>query len=153
MSIVSRIKKRLPIMGAQSDPPRSPSSPAARSYAEEEPRSARGEQPAAEFIDGFVKSNPVAIFMKGSPHAPMCGFSARASSILFAYNKPFAHFNVLEDEAVREGVKEYSHWPTIPQIYIGGEFIGGSDILAQMHDSGELREAIEAAFSAPAAEG
>ena len=149
MSIISRIKRHLPMAGTGgSDPSRSPGSdPGPRRYDEPEADSGRGATPVAEFIDDFVKKNPVVLFMKGSPDAPMCGFSARATSILRTHGKPFVHFNVLEDEEVREGVKQYSNWPTIPQVYIKGEFIGGSDILAQMHESGELREAIEAAYS------
>lgn len=149
MSIISRIKKVvLPMAGGP--PPQTGGgapSPMPR-YAEPEPRSARGATPPAEFIEGLVKGNGLVLFMKGSPSAPMCGFSARAAAILQSYGKPITHFNVLEDEAVREAVKQYSNWPTIPQIYIGGEFMGGSDILAQMHESGELKQALDEAFPA-----
>lgn len=151
MSIISRIKRHLPMAG-QGDPSRpTPSAPPARSssmYEEDDAQSPRGQTPVNEFIDDLVKKNKIVIFMKGSPQAPQCGFSARASSILLSYGKPFVHFNVFDDAEVREGVKQYSSWPTIPQIYIGGEFIGGSDILFQMHESGELKEAIEGAFAA-----
>ncbi len=151
MSIISRIKRHLPMAGGGAAPgaPSGGPSPAPRysaMYEEEDAASPRGQTPVTEFIDDFVKKNPIAIFMKGSPQAPQCGFSARATSILMAYGKPIAHFNVLEDGEVREGVKAYSQWPTIPQIYINGEFIGGSDILAQMHESGELKAEIEKAF-------
>ena len=144
MSIIGRIKKALPIAGAPQPRPAAP--PVAR-YSEPEPVSARGGTPPLEFIETLVKSNPIVIFMKGSPTAPQCGFSARASSILLSYGHPLTHFNVFEDDGVRESVKQYSSWPTIPQIYVGGEFLGGSDILGQMHENGELKEAIDAAFA------
>ena len=150
MSIISRIKARLPMAGGE--PPRAPSpgAPAYRpsSYDDDVAASPRGQTPVAEFIEDFVKKNKIAIFMKGSPTAPQCGFSARASSILLSYGKPLAHFNVLDDEQVRDGVKQYSSWPTIPQVYVNGEFLGGSDILAQMHENGELKQAIDEAFAA-----
>lgn len=149
MSIISRIKARLPIAG---EPPRAPSAgaPAYRpSWTEEEvSASPRGQTPVTEFIDDLVKKNQIVLFMKGSPSAPQCGFSARAASILLSYGKPLAHFNVLEDAEVRDGVKQYSSWPTIPQVYVNGEFLGGSDILAQMHENGELKQAIDEAFTA-----
>ncbi len=151
MSIISRIKRHLPMAGG-GEPPRGPSSgsPMPRSsgmYEDEDAASPRGQTPVTEFIDDLVKKNPIVIFMKGSPTAPQCGFSARASSILLSYGKPLTHFNVLEDGEVRDGVKQYSSWPTIPQIYVGGEFLGGSDILAQMHENGELKQEIEKAFA------
>ena len=94
------------------------------------------------FVDDTVKKNPIVIFMKGSPVAPQCGFSAGAVGILGEYGAPFAHVNVLADPEVREAVKAYSSWPTIPQIFIGGEFVGGADILKQLHASGELKAMI-----------
>ena len=78
--------------------------------------------------------------MKGSPTNPQCGFSARAASILSSYDHSFAHFDVFTDGDVRQGVKDFSEWPTLPQVFVKGEFVGGSDILQQMHDSGELAE-------------
>jgi monothiol glutaredoxin len=96
-------------------------------------------------VDEIIKNNAVVIFMKGSPTAPQCGFSAGASGILNGYGKPYAHVNVLADPEVREGVKSYSSWPTIPQVFIGGEFVGGADILKQLHESGELKTLIEQA--------
>ena len=81
--------------------------------------------------------------MKGSPSNPMCGFSATASSILSSYQVPYEHFDVFSDQDVRDGVKMFSSWPTLPQIYIGGEFMGGCDIITQMHNSGELKQEIE----------
>lgn len=91
-------------------------------------------------IDEIVKSKRVLLFMKGTPQFPMCGFSGRSVQILRACGvHDFATFNVLEDEAVRQGIKDYANWPTIPQLYVNGEFIGGSDILAEMYQAGELQ--------------
>jgi monothiol glutaredoxin len=96
-----------------------------------------------EFIDEFVKGNKVVLFMKGTPDSPMCGFSANAAAILRGYGAPIASINVLADPEIRQGIKDYSNWPTIPQVYINGEFLGGSDILMQMHQAGELKEMIQ----------
>ena len=87
--------------------------------------------------------------MKGSPSSPQCGFSANAAGILQSYGVDLHHVNVLADPAIRQGIKDYSNWPTIPQVYVGSEFLGGSDILMQMHESGELKELIAAATRAP----
>ena len=81
--------------------------------------------------------------MKGVPDAPMCGFSARASAILQSYDVPFHTVNILADQEKREAIKVYSKWPTIPQVYVHGEFLGGSDILMEMHESGELADALK----------
>jgi monothiol glutaredoxin len=99
-----------------------------------------------EKIRDTVTSHPVVLFMKGSPQFPMCGFSASAVQILKAngVDKPFT-VDVLQDEAIRQGIKEYANWPTIPQLYVGGEFIGGADILREMHQSGELKGLLETA--------
>lgn len=94
-----------------------------------------------------VQENKVVIYMKGVPEQPMCGFSARAAAILASYGKPFHAVNILEDQEKRQGIKDFSNWPTIPQIYVGGEFLGGSDILMQMHQSGELAPVIDEAFA------
>ncbi len=94
-------------------------------------------------IDDLVKNNRVVLFMKGSAQFPMCGFSGRAIQILKACGvNDLKTFNVLEDEEVRQGIKEYASWPTIPQLYIGGEFIGGSDIMMEMYESGELQQVL-----------
>ncbi|MBW6495582.1 MAG: Grx4 family monothiol glutaredoxin [Burkholderiaceae bacterium] len=96
-----------------------------------------------EFIQRTVSDNPIVLFMKGSAQAPQCGFSARTVQILDACGVDnLVTVNVLEDDEVRQGVKEYSNWPTIPQLYIGGEFIGGSDIIYEMYQSGELQKLI-----------
>ncbi|MDP2654149.1 MAG: Grx4 family monothiol glutaredoxin [Candidatus Omnitrophota bacterium] len=89
-------------------------------------------------IDQDIKNNKVVLYMKGKTAAPMCGFSARAVSILQKHDTAFKDVNILEDEAIRQGMKEYSDWPTFPQIYINGEFIGGCDILAELDENGEL---------------
>jgi len=94
-------------------------------------------------IDQLVKNHDIVLFMKGSASFPMCGFSGRAIQILKACGvdpKTVQTVNVLEDPEVRQGIKEYSNWPTIPQLYIKGEFIGGSDIMLEMYESGELQQ-------------
>ena len=96
-------------------------------------------------IENDIKNNKVFIYMKGTPEAPMCGFSARAVQVLKGYNVPFKTFNILEDPEIRQAIKEYSDWPTIPQVYINGEFVGGCDVLTEMHESGELKELLEKA--------
>jgi monothiol glutaredoxin len=97
-------------------------------------------------IDDLVKSNRVMLFMKGTAQFPMCGFSGRAIQILKAAGATEVKtFNVLEDEEVRQGIKDYANWPTIPQLYINGEFVGGSDIMMEMYESGELQQALSAA--------
>ena len=94
-------------------------------------------------IDDLVKGHKVVLFMKGSAQFPMCGFSGRAVQVLKACGvDDFATVNVLEDEGVRQGLKDYSQWPTIPQLYIGGEFVGGSDIMMEMYQSGELQQVL-----------
>ena len=89
-------------------------------------------------LENEIKSNKVLIFMKGTPEAPMCGFSARSVEILRSYNAPLKGINILEDEDMRQGIKEFSNWPTIPQIFINGEFIGGCDIITEMHANNEI---------------
>lgn len=92
-----------------------------------------------ERIRQQVKDNAVLLYMKGSPDFPQCGFSARAVAALNACETPFAFVNVLEDPEVREGIKQFSNWPTIPQLYVNGELVGGSDIVIEMYESGELK--------------
>ena len=92
-------------------------------------------------IDELVKSNDILLFMKGTASFPMCGFSGRAVQVLKACGvNDFDTFNVLEDEEVRQGIKDYAQWPTIPQLYVNGEFVGGSDIMMEMYQSGELQQ-------------
>ena len=93
-------------------------------------------------IEAILAAHPVVLFMKGNPKAPQCGFSAKAAGILDGLVPDFGHVDVLMDPEIREGIKEFGNWPTIPQLYVRGELLGGSDILGQMHDSGELHEAL-----------
>jgi monothiol glutaredoxin len=93
-------------------------------------------------IKQTVESNDIVLFMKGSPQFPQCGFSGRAVQILQACGAEFAAVDVLSDPEVREGIKQYSNWPTIPQLYVKGEFVGGSDIMMEMYESGELKQAL-----------
>jgi monothiol glutaredoxin len=94
-------------------------------------------------IDDLVKNNRVVLFMKGSAQFPMCGFSGRAVQLIKACGvTDLKTVNVLEDDGVRQGIKEYANWPTIPQLYVNGEFLGGSDILAEMFESGELKQVL-----------
>jgi len=96
-------------------------------------------------IEELVKNNHVVLFMKGTAQFPMCGFSGRAVQVLKACGvTDLKTVNVLEDEAIRQGIKDYANWPTIPQLYIKGEFIGGSDILVEMYESGELQTVLQA---------
>ena len=94
-------------------------------------------------IDELVKANPVVLFMKGSPLFPQCGFSSRAVAILNHLGAEFESVDVLQDQGIRQGIKAYSDWPTIPQLYVGGEFVGGSDIMMEMYESGELAEVLQ----------
>jgi len=98
----------------------------------------------AERIRKVIEENSVMLFMKGTPDFPQCGFSGRAIQILEACGAKFGSADVLMDPELREGIKTYSNWPTIPQLYIQGELIGGSDIMTEMHQNGELKEKIEA---------
>ena len=90
-------------------------------------------------ITSLVTENDVVLFMKGTPAAPQCGFSAGVIKVLNALDTPYLGVNVLEDPFMREGIKEYSDWPTIPQLYVKGEFVGGCDIVREMYESGELQ--------------
>ena len=97
-------------------------------------------------IDALVKGHRVMLFMKGTPQFPMCGFSGRAVQVLKACGvDEFGSFNVLEDDELRQGIKDYAQWPTIPQLYVGGEFVGGSDIMMEMYQSGELKKVLASA--------
>ena len=91
-------------------------------------------------IGEIVKGNEIVLFMKGSPLFPQCGFSSRAVAILQHLGAEFESVDVLQDQAIRQGIKSYSDWPTIPQLYVHGEFVGGSDIMMEMYESGELAE-------------
>ena len=95
-------------------------------------------------IDEIVKKNDVVLFMKGTPLFPQCGFSSRAISILEHLQVPFETVDVLQDPEIRQGIKSYSDWPTIPQLYVRGEVVGGSDIMMEMYESGELKQLVAA---------
>lgn len=90
-------------------------------------------------------SHPVLLYMKGTPYFPQCGFSGKAVQIMQACETEFAYVNIFEDEEVRQGLKEYSNWPTFPQLYINGELVGGADIMIEMFESGELKQMLDAA--------
>ena len=94
-------------------------------------------------IDEILDKSPIVLFMKGSPSFPQCGFSARAVAILQELGASFSSVDVLEDEEIRQGIKDYGQWPTIPQLYVNKKFIGGSDILMEMFEAGELKEALK----------
>jgi len=98
-------------------------------------------------IEDLIASSPVVVFMKGNKLMPQCGFSNNVVQILHALGVPFETFDVLSDMEIRQGIKEFSDWPTIPQVYVKGEFLGGSDILIEMYNSGELREKLEIALA------
>ena len=98
-------------------------------------------------IESLINSSPIIVFMKGTKLMPQCGFSNNVVQILNSLGMNFETFDVLSDMEVRQGIKEYSNWPTIPQVYVKGEFIGGSDILIEMYNSGELKEKIEIALA------
>ena len=97
-------------------------------------------------IDQQVKNNKVMLYMKGNPNAPQCGFSAHTVEILRSYGVPFQTADVLADPAMRDGVKRYSNWPTIPQVFIDGKFVGGCDIVSELHERGELEPMLKSAF-------
>ena len=98
-------------------------------------------------IDDLISTNPVMVFMKGNKLMPQCGFSNNVVQILQSLGVPFETFDVLSDMEIRQGIKEFSDWPTIPQVYVKGEFLGGSDILIELYNSGELREKLEVALA------
>jgi len=99
---------------------------------------------AHERIDALVKSNDVVLFMKGTALFPQCGFSSRAVAILEHLGTQYETVDVLQDQEIRQGIKDYSDWPTIPQLYVKGEFVGGSDIMMEMFESGELKTLVAA---------
>jgi|TARA_B100001971_G_scaffold203988_1_gene219624 monothiol glutaredoxin len=101
------------------------------------------DQQIKELIDNEVNNNEVCLFMKGTPDAPQCGFSMAVSNILKILEVKFKGINVLENEQLRLGIKEYSEWPTIPQLYIKKEFVGGCDIVKEMYENGELNKVLE----------
>ena len=98
-------------------------------------------------IDALIAASPIRVFMKGNKLMPQCGFSNNAVQIFNALGVPFETIDVLADPEIRQGIKEYSNWPTIPQVYLKGEFLGGSDILIELYNSGELREKVTVALA------
>ena len=98
-------------------------------------------------IESLIGSSPIFVFMKGTKLMPQCGFSNNVVQILNAMGMAFETFDVLSDMEIRQGIKEFSEWPTIPQVYVKGEFIGGSDILIEMYNAGELKEKLEIALA------
>lgn len=104
-------------------------------------------QEVQQRIDNLVNSNKILVFMKGSKLMPMCGFSNNVVQILNSLGVPFETIDVLEDYEIRQGIKDYSNWPTIPQVYINGEFIGGSDVMIELYQKGELQELLAVALA------
>ncbi|MBW4520154.1 MAG: Grx4 family monothiol glutaredoxin [Scytolyngbya sp. HA4215-MV1] len=100
-----------------------------------------------ERIDTLVQQNKILVFMKGNKLMPQCGFSNNAVQILNTLGVPYETIDVLDDYEIRQGIKEYSNWPTIPQVYINGQFIGGSDILIELYQKGELQQLVEVALA------
>jgi monothiol glutaredoxin len=98
-------------------------------------------------IDQLVQQDKIVVFMKGSKLMPQCGFSNNVVQIINSLGVPFATVDILEDPEIRQGIKEYSNWPTIPQVYINGEFVGGSDILIELYQQGELQQMVEVALA------
>ena len=98
------------------------------------------QNPLRDAIEDAIKSNPVILFMKGTPEQPMCGFSARTAGALQTLEAPFAAVDILPDPRIREELSALSNWPTIPQLFVNGELVGGADIVAEMFESGELAE-------------
>jgi monothiol glutaredoxin len=107
-------------------------------------KAVEGMDEAVKMIDDQIKENRVMLYMKGSPSMPQCGFSARVVQILKDEGVDFSSVNVLDYPVIREGVKKYSDWPTIPQLYVDAEFVGGCDIITSMHESGELKDVLQA---------
>ncbi len=97
-----------------------------------------------ERIEEQLNAHDVLLYMKGTPDFPQCGFSGQTVAALNAIGKPFAFVNIFEDQEIREGLKVYSNWPTFPQLYVKGELVGGSDIVVEMYNSGELKELLDA---------
>ena len=101
------------------------------------------DQPTKDLINNEITNNEVCLFMKGTPEAPQCGFSMAVSNMLKILEVNYKGINVLENQSLREGIKEFSDWPTIPQVYIKGEFVGGCDIIKEMYENGELKKILE----------
>ena len=147
MGILKRIKNRLPIVGGRPEAPARPSAsykarPSAPAEPPAPPPPPRSADEVRAAIDAEVKEHKIILFMKGTARAPQCGFSAAAAAIFQELGVPFETRDVLAEPELRQGIKEYSDWPTIPQIFVGHEFIGGADIVREMADSGELEKLV-----------
>jgi monothiol glutaredoxin len=114
--------------------------PMAQSAPEPAPAPSEGENPIHEAIAEAIKEHKVLLFMKGTPEAPACGFSARTVAVLQSLDTPFAAVDVLPDPRIRQELSAISNWPTIPQLFVGGELVGGCDIVTEMYESGELEQ-------------
>ncbi len=102
---------------------------------------------AQQQIDDMIKKNKIMVFMKGDRLQPQCGFSNNVVQILNILGVPYETFDILSNDEIRQGIKEYSSWPTIPQVYINGEFIGGSDVMAELYQKGEIQQIVEVALA------
>ena len=133
-------KKDSPAPSAAPSAPMSaaPSAPAAAPRPAPAPVQSMGAKEVHDRIDNLVKTNKVVLFLKGSKLFPQCGFSAATVEILNQYGVPYLDVDVLSDPGIRQGIKEYAQWPTIPQLFIDGKFVGGCDIAREMHANGEL---------------
>ena len=148
MGIRKKIIKKLPIFGrgqaAAVERTTSVSAPKKTTLTEPieppKPKHPRGDMDPSDYIEKVITENRVVLFMKGEPSQPLCGFSANAAGILASTGHDFAHVDVIADYEIRDEIKRYSQWPTLPQIYVDKEFIGGSDILRQMSTDGSLLE-------------
>ena len=98
-----------------------------------------------EELENQVKDNPILLYMKGSPEAPQCGFSSKASQILIACGKPFSFVDILSNPEIRANLPQFSNWPTLPQLFVNGELIGGCDIISELHEAGDLQTIIDSA--------
>ena len=98
-----------------------------------------------EELENQVKDNPILLYMKGSPEAPQCGFSSKASQILIACGKPFSFVDILSNPEIRANLPQFSNWPTFPQLFVNGELIGGCDIISELHEAGDLQTIIDSA--------
>jgi monothiol glutaredoxin len=110
------------------------------------------ENPMRDAIQNAIDENPVILFMKGNPDQPMCGFSARTVAVLKALDQPFAAVDILPDPRIRQELSAISNWPTIPQLFVNGELVGGCDIVMEMYESGELQQVLGVEDAEPAAE-
>jgi monothiol glutaredoxin len=157
MGILSRIKRRLPIIGRKTTPrpaevadragPKSSGLPIAAAAPTPPPPPSMSAEEMRTAIEKDVKNIPVLLYMKGNAAMPRCGFSAAVVDILRQLDVPFETRDVYSDPTLRQEIKEFSDWPTLPQLYLGGEFVGGCDIVREMHENGELKDAVGKALA------